>query len=198
VPEPRLELLRDLEALLFASGRPLDLAALTAALSHTGAVAPADAAAALAILEAEYPPDGPHGFELARVGEGWVFRTNRLAEAALTALFDLPEDPRLSPAALETLAIVAYLQPVTRPEIGEIRGVNSDSPVQTLLDRELIAEAGRSTERAGAILYRTTERFLLAFGLGTTRELPPLEGFAVGAEQREEIRQRLGVIVAPG
>ena len=113
------ELRRNLEAVLFAAGRPLDLPTLVAAVSQEQALTPAAVAQALAEIEQAFPADGPHGFELGRVGEGWVFRTNRLAEPALSAFFDLPEDPRLSPAALETLAIVAYLQPVTRPELSE-------------------------------------------------------------------------------
>lgn len=191
------DLRRDLEAVLFAAGRALDLPTLVATVSHAGPVTPEEVRAALEGLAADFPPEGPHGFELAQVGEGWVFRTNRLAEPALSAFFDLPEDPRLSPAALETLSIIAYLQPVSRPEIGEIRGVNSDSPVQTLLDRELIAEAGRSAERGGAVLYRTTDRFLLAFGLSSPADLPPLEGFAAGPEEREELRRRLSAAFSP-
>lgn len=191
------DLRRDLEAILFAAGRPLDLPALVTALSYETPVPPATVEETLAELAAAYPPDGPHGFELGRLQEGWVLRTNRLAEGALTALFDLPEDPRLSPAALETLAVIAYLQPVSRPEIADIRGVNSDSPVQTLLDREFIAEAGRSPERGGAFLYRTTDRFLLAFGLSTTGDLPPIDEFAAGPEEREELRRRLVAALAP-
>lgn len=190
------DLRRDLEAVLFAAGRPLDLPTLVAALSHDGPVSAAAVHEALGTIEDSFPPDGTHGFELVRAGESWVFRTSRHSEQALSTFFDLPEDPRLSAAALETLAIVAYLQPVTRPEVADVRGVNSDSPVQSLLDRGLIAESGRNPDRGGAVLYRTTERFLLAFGLETLERLPSLEGFAAGADEQEEIRRRLAAVLA--
>lgn len=189
--------LRDVEAALFAAGRPLSLDELVRAASHDAPVAEEEVLAVLATLEAAYPVDGPRGFELARVGGGWLFRTNRAAEPALSALFDVGEESRLSPAALETLAIVAYLQPVSRPEIAEIRGVNSDSAVQTLAERGLVTEVGRKPGPGGALLYATTERFQVVFGLNGLEDLPPLEGFAVSEQERQELRRRLGVVVAP-
>ncbi len=188
---------RDLEAVLFAAGRPLDLATLVRVVSHEGKVSADEVHEALDRLQAAFPVDGERGFELARVSEGWVFRTNRLCERALSALFDVVEEPRLSPAALETLAIVAYLQPVSRPEIADVRGVNSDSPVQTLVDRELIAEVGRREGAGSAVLYGTTSRFQLAFGLDGLGDLPDLEGFALQEGEREELRRRLGLLVTP-
>ena len=104
-------------------------------------------------LASEFPPGGDRGFELVRLAGGWAFRTNPLSENAVKALFELPSEAgRLSPASMECLAIVAYLQPVTRPQIGEIRGVNSDSPIRNLLDRELIADVGRTQTKGGAVL----------------------------------------------
>ena len=190
-------LVRDLEAVLFAAGRPLDLAALVRAASHAHPVGEQEVTAALGRLTAAFPVDGTRGFELARLAEGWVFRTNRLCEGALSAAFDFGEDLRLSPAALETLAIVAYLQPVSRPEIAEIRGVNSDSAVQTLVDRELLLETGRRDDAGGAILFGTTRRFQVAFGLDGLEQLPALEGFAPGEAERDELRRRLGLLVSP-
>jgi segregation and condensation protein B len=188
---------RDLEAVLFAAGRPLDLASLVRAASHTRPVGEREITAALTSLEAGFPVDGERGFELTRLAEGWVFRTNRLCEGALSAAFDFGEDLRLSPAAFETLAIIAYLQPVSRPEIAEIRGVNSDSAVQTLVDRELVLETGRRDEAGGAILFGTTRRFQVAFGLDGLDRLPVLEGFAAGEAERDELRRRLGLLVSP-
>jgi segregation and condensation protein B len=92
---------------------------------------------------------------------------------------------------------VAYLQPVSRPEIAEIRGVNSDSAVQTLVDRELILETGRRDDAGGAILFGTTRRFQVAFGLDGLEQLPALEGFAPGEAERDELRRRLGLLVSP-
>lgn len=190
-------LVRDLEAVLFAAGRPLDLAALVRAASHAYEAAEQEVTAALGRLEATYPVDGARGFEVTRLAEGWVFRTNRLCEGALSAAFDFGEDLRLSPAALETLAIVAYLQPVSRPEIAEIRGVNSDSAVQTLVDRELILETGRRDDAGGALLFGTTRRFQVAFGLDGLQKLPALEGFTPEEAERDELRRRLGLLVSP-
>jgi len=94
-------------------------------------------------LQAEFAPQGERGFELTQLAGGWAFRTNPLSAGAVKALFELPaEVSSLSPAAMECLAIIAYLQPVSRPQIAEIRGVNSDSPIRGLLDRELIADVG--------------------------------------------------------
>ncbi len=186
---------RDIEAVLFAAGRPLDLASLVRAASHAHPVGEQEVTAAVGRLEGAFPVDGARGFELTRLAEGWVFRTNRLCEGALSAAFDFGEDLRLSPAALETLAIAAYLQPVSRPEIAEIRGVNSDSAVQTLVDRELILETGRRDDAGGAILFGTTRRFQVAFGLDGLEQLPVLEGFAPGEAERDELKRRLGLLL---
>jgi segregation and condensation protein B len=101
---------------------------------------------------------------------------------------------RLSAAAIEALAIVAYLQPVSRRQIAEIRGVDSDSPVHTLLQRELITEVGRSPGAGGAVIYGTTVRFEAVFGLSDLRELPALESFALSDGQKEDLRRRLGLL----
>ena len=121
-----------------------------------------------------------------------MFRTNRLCEGALSAAFDFGEDLRLSPAALETLAIVAYLQPVSRPEIAEIRGVNSDSAVQTLVDRELILETGRRDDAGGAILFGTTRRFQVAFGLDGLEQTPGSRGVRAGRGRAGRAETPLG------
>jgi len=189
---------RDLEALLFAAGRPLDLEALVAAASHAAPVDPATVTAVLESLESRYPVGGDTGFELARVAGGWLFRTNACCEPALARLFDLGEELRLSPAAMETLAIVAYLQPVSRPEMAEIRGVNSDSALHTLIDRDLVREVGRRDAPGAAVLYGTTSRFLVAFDLDSPASLPPIEEFEVGEDQKAELKRRLGLVVASG
>ena len=153
---------------------------------------------ALTALAEEYSGDGRHGIELVRLAGGWAFRTDARCHAVVSRLFELPEDAaRLSPAALECLAVVAYLQPVSRPQIAEIRGVNSDSTVHKLLERELITEVGRSQAAGGAILYGTTQRFEAVFGLAALDELPALEGFALTEEQKDELRRRLGLLTVP-
>jgi len=190
---PEAGLLRDLEAVLFAAGRPVQAEELAVALGAT----PSDVEAALAEVQAVYPVDGARGFELARVGGGWLLRTNRRSEPVLSAFFSIVEPLRLSAAALETLAIVAYLQPVSRPQIAEIRGVQSESAVQTLLDRDLICEVGRTESPGAALLYATTERFQVIFGLDGLAALPALDGFAAGDDEREQLRRKLGLVIGP-
>jgi segregation and condensation protein B len=191
---------RDLEALVFAAGDPVSVETLLGALG-LGRSDPGFrdlVTATLEQIQADFPPGGAHGFELARLAGGWAFRTNPSCREVVSALFELPEDAaRLSPAAMECLAVVAYLQPVSRPQIAEIRGVNSDSPMRTLLDRELITEVGRAQGGGGALLYGTTSRFEAMFGLAGVDDLPPIEGFALTDEQKEDLRRRLGLMTVP-
>jgi segregation and condensation protein B len=192
------DLKRDVEALLFASGEPLTVESMLQALAVEDTTARRAVEQMLGDLEGEFPSEGQRGFELVRLAGGWAFRTNRLSEHAVKALFELPSEAgRLSPASMECLAIVAYLQPVTRPQIGEIRGVNSDSPIRNLLDRELIADVGRSQNKGGAVLYATTRRFEAMFGLADLKELPPLDDFALTEEAKTDMRRRLGLLTLP-
>lgn len=189
------DLRRDVEALLFAAGEPLSVDTILRALDladpdHRGRVEEV-----IETLRAEFPADGPRGFELVPLAGGWAFRTNGLSRTAVATLFELPaETSGLSPAAMECLTIAAYLQPVSRRQIQEVRGVNSDSPVHTLVERELITEVGRAQGAGGAILYGTTQRFEAMFGLSSLEELPPLEGFALNEEQKDDLRRRLGLL----
>ena len=98
---------------------------------------------------------------------------------------------RLSQAALETLAVIAYHQPVTREAVKGIRGVNSDGVISSLVDKGLVREVGRDAQRGQAILYGTTNTFLEKFGLRSTRDLPDLEQFAPDEQSRQFIRERL-------
>jgi segregation and condensation protein B len=192
------ELRRDLEALLFASGAPLAVEAMINAVGLPSDEGLRQVEAALAEIGEEYRGGGRHGFELVRLAGGWAFRTDSRCHAAVSRLFEMPEEAgKLSPAAIECLAVVAYLQPVSRPHIAEIRGVNSDSTVRTLLERELVTEVGRSSAAGGALLYGTTRRFEAMFGLAGPEELPPLEGFALTEEQKDELRRRLGLLTVP-
>ena len=107
----------------------------------------------------------------------------------MRSLLSKPRTPPLSQAQAECLAIVAYLQPVARPEIARIRGVNSDSPVSTLEDRGLIEEKGRT--QFGAILYRTGALFEKLFGLESLKALPDIQAFAPSVEDEQELREKL-------
>lgn len=186
------------EALLFASGEPLTVETMISALGLEGEGGRSALLEALAAVEREFAPGGRHGFELVPLAGGWAFRTSPRWQEAVSSLFDIPEDnSRLSAAALECLAIVAYLQPISRPQISEIRGVNSDSPVRTLVERELITEVGRAGGPGGAVLYGTTRRFEVMFGLASLEDLPPLQGFALSEKDKEELRRRLGMLAIP-
>ena len=113
----------------------------------------------------EHYDSARRGLVLRELAGGWVLSTHPDVEPAARRLLAKPRTPPLTPAQAETLAIIAYLQPVSRPEIARIRGVNAESAATTLLERGIIEEAGRS--QFGAVLYRTTELFLKLFGLQT-------------------------------
>jgi segregation and condensation protein B len=123
-----------------------------------------------------------------RVAGGWAFRASRAAADACARLFERPVQRGLSQAALETVAIVAYLGPVSRPEIARIRGVAADSAVAGLLERGLIAEAGRDDGVGGAVRYRTTSLFERVFALESLAALPRLDDLG---DDADAIRERL-------
>ena len=132
--------------------------------------------------------EGRSGIVLEHVAGGWAFRASREAAEACGRLFERPVERGLSAAALETLAIVAYLGPVSRPEIARIRGVAADSVVAGLVERGLIAESGREEGVGGAVRYRATPLFERVFGLDSLSALPRLDDLG---ESTDEIRERL-------
>jgi segregation and condensation protein B len=178
------ELARVLEALLFLSSDPLTEQELVDA---TGA-ASTDVRAALLALSRQYAP-GHRGIVMREVGGGHTLASDPMAEDAARRLFSRPRTATLTPAQAETLAIVAYLQPISRPEITRIRGVSADSAAATLLERGLIEEAGRS--HFGAVLYRTTTLFLKLFGLTELGDLPDGTQWDPTPEEQAELRDRL-------
>jgi segregation and condensation protein B len=175
---------RTVESLLFLSADPVDAEALADA---TGAEL-YEVVSALERLRENYEFER-RGFVLRELAGGWVLSSHPDAELAARRLFARPRTPPLTPAQAETLAIIAYLQPVSRPEIARIRGVNAESAAGTLLERGIIEEAGRS--QFGAVLYRTTELFLRLFGLNSLDELPDITEFDPSPELEEELRERL-------
>jgi segregation and condensation protein B len=177
-------LARTLEALLFLSPDPVPAAALAEAID----VDEDGATEALEALAAAYEAD-ERGLVLRRLAGGWALASHPSAEDAARRLLAKPRTPPLTPAQAETLAIVAYLQPVSRPEIARIRGVNAESAAQTLIERGLIEEAGRS--QFGAVLYRTTDLFLRLFGLAGLDELPDVTAWDPTPDVAAEIRERL-------
>jgi segregation and condensation protein B len=178
------ELARVVEGLLFLSPDPVPLETLAEACE----VGVEDVDWALGELREAFAR-GDRGLVLKEVAGGWTLASDPVAEAAARRLLAKPRTPPLSPATAETLAIVAYLQPVSRPEIARIRGVASDSATSTLLERGLIEESGRS--QFGAILYRTTPLFLKLFGLQSLETLPDPSQWDPTPEEQGAIRDRL-------
>lgn len=156
------------ESLLFVADAPVSVSRLAEALEAT----PGQIEQALNELEATYPG---RGLRLQRLGNRVQLITAPEAAAAVERFLGLEARTHLSRAALETLAIIAYRQPISRPEIEAIRGVNSDSVLRTLLSVGLIEEVGRAQTVGRPILYGTTFEFLQYFGLRSLDELPPLE-----------------------
>ncbi|HEX8083145.1 MAG TPA: SMC-Scp complex subunit ScpB [Solirubrobacteraceae bacterium] len=181
---PRSEMSRVVEALLFLSPEPVATEDLASACD----VWPDDLAPVMEELLEEFA-EGRRGLVLREVAGGWTLATDPVAEPAARRLLAKPRTPPLSPAQAETLAIVAYLQPVSRPEVARIRGVASESATATLLERGLIEESGRS--QFGAILYRTTPLFLKLFGLTALDDLPDASQWDPTPEEQGELRDRL-------
>jgi segregation and condensation protein B len=182
---PAAELARTVEALLVVASQPLTPEEIAGACD----VDVDDLDAALEILRERYA-EGTSGIVVEQVAGGYAFRAAREAAGACARLFDRPADKSLSQAALETLAIVAYLGPVSRPGIAQIRGVNVDGVVSGLVERGLISEGGRDNE-FGAIRYRTTPLFERVFGIESLAALPRLDDLGADVDQ---IRGRLEAV----
>jgi segregation and condensation protein B len=170
------------EALLFLSPEPVS----TAELAEACEASEAEIDRALDLLTTSL---SERGVVLREVAGGHALAAHPDAEEAARRLLAKPKTPPLTQAQAETLSIVAYLQPVSRPEIARIRGVSSESAVQTLTERGLIEESGRS--RFGAVIYRTTPLFERLFGLANLDALPDPASFDPTPEDEAELRERL-------
>ena len=170
VLSPELQL-RTLEALLFVAPQPVSSTSLAAVLD----MAPRDVVRMLRRLREHYAEG--HGITLLELAGGWQMVTVPEVEEAVRAFRadHVDEKIRLSKASLETLAVVAYRQPVTRGEVEEIRGVRCDRVMETLLRHGLVRVAGRRRGSGTPLLFRTTDRFLELFGLSAIADLPSLE-----------------------
>lgn len=180
------ELKGALEAMLLVSSDPVNASQLASVLN----VAPGEVASLLAELKVEYEETN-RGFQLREVAGGWRLFTHPAYHEQVESFVLSWDTQKLSQAALETLAVIAYHQPVTREMVKGIRGVNSDGVISSLVDKGLIREMGRDADRGQAILYGTTNAFLEKFGLRSTRDLPDLEQFAPDGQSRQFIRERL-------
>jgi segregation and condensation protein B len=170
------------EALLFLASEPASVDELADAIQVE------EDAVRTALRELAGTLDG-RGVVLREVAGGWTLASHPDAEEAARRLLARPRTSALTPAQAETLAIVAYLQPVSRPEVARIRGVASESATSALVERGLIEESGRS--QFGAVLYRTTPLFLKLFGLRSTDDLPDPAQWDPSPEEAGALRDRL-------
>jgi segregation and condensation protein B len=185
------ELRPALEAILMVSDEPLDEVRLASVVGHPVA----DVQAALHALAAEYAEQG-RGFDLRSVAGGWRFYS-RPEYAAVVESFVLEgQQARLTQAALETLSVVAYKQPVSRARVSAIRGVNVDGVMRTLLTRGLVEEAGQD-EQSGANLYRTTSYFLERIGITSLEDLPELAPYLPDMDDLEDELASVAGLDAP-
>lgn len=175
-----LDLRPALEAVLMVADQPLDHLTLAQAVGHP----PIDVQEALEALAAEYD-EQERGFELRAIAGGWRYYTRENVAAAVERFVLDGQQARLTQAALETLAVVAYRQPISRSRISAIRGVNVDGVVRTLVTRGLIEEAGQDTE-SGALLYGTTSYFLERMGLGSLDEMPEIAPMLPELDEMED------------
>jgi segregation and condensation protein B len=178
------DLARTIEALLFLSPQPLQ----SAELAEASEASEGQVGEAIELLREDLG-EGKRGIVLREVGGGYSLASDPASEAAARRLLAKPRTPPLTQAQAETLAIIAYLQPISRPEVARIRGVSSESAVQTLAERGLIEESGRS--RFGAAIFTTTGLFERLFGLSGLDQLPDPSRFDPSPEDQRELRERL-------
>ena len=180
-----MNLTRVIEALFFSAQKPLSVKEIVDALRNAGAedefspnefanIRPAEVAAAIEQLKIEYIQH-EHGFQLVEKADGWQLASDPKYGQWVRGLFPAPKPARLSSPALETLAIIAYRQPITRADVEAVRGVTIDGVLQTLMERGLVKICGRAEIPGRPLLYETTEFFLDHFGLRNLDELPNVE-----------------------
>lgn len=181
-----------LEALLFVTDEPLPAARVARLLEMTDA----EVTGALEELAAEYAAD-ERGFQLREVAGGWRLYTHPAYHPVIERMVLSWDTRRLSQAALEALAVIAYHQPVTRQGVNAVRGVNSEAVISSLVEKGLVREVGKDRAQGNAVIYGTTRTFLEKFGLKDISELPPLDEFAPDAATEAAIRDRLNAIEGP-
>jgi segregation and condensation protein B len=180
-----MNLARIIEALLFSAQKPLSTKTIVDVLRQAGAedafspnqfanIRQAEVAAAIEQLKVEYIQH-EHGFQLVEKADGWQLASDPKYAQWVRGLFPAPKPARLSSPALETLAIIAYRQPITRADVEAVRGVTIDGVLQTLMERGLVKISGRAEIPGRPLLYETTEFFLDHFGLRNLDELPNVE-----------------------
>jgi segregation and condensation protein B len=183
------ELTHTVEALLFVASEPLTVREL----SELTDASPERVERALDALSDRHA-EGRSGVVLERVAGGYGLRAAQETAEVCARLVNRPSAKGMSQAALETLAVIAYLQPVSRPEIARIRGVGADSAVAGLIERGLIEEAGRADTPGTPVVYRTTGAFLRVFGLADDEQLPALSEFELSEADHQALRARLHLV----
>ncbi|HEY4535886.1 MAG TPA: SMC-Scp complex subunit ScpB [Enteractinococcus sp.] len=181
------ELFAQLEAILLVSEEPVTIPQLAKATTAS----PTDIENTLQLIQRDYDGESDgrvRGFQLRHVAGGWRLYTRAEHAEAIAAFMVQGATQKLSQAGLEALAVIAYLQPATRSRVAQIRGVNSDSVIRTLLTRGLIAEAG-AEEMTGAVRYTTTEYFLELLGLNSIEELPKISPLLPGVDEASKLAE---------
>jgi len=181
-----------LEALLFVTDEPLPAPRVAKLLERTEP----EVIAALTSLAGEYAAD-ERGFQLREVAGGWRLYTHPAFHPVIERMVLSWDTRRLSQAALEALAVIAYHQPVSRQGVNAVRGVNSEAVISSLVEKGLVREAGRDKQQGNAVIYGTTRTFLEKFGLKDITELPPLAEFAPDSQTENAIRERLNALEGP-
>lgn len=177
------------EAMMFVTDEPVNVMTFADMLTAD----PADVQLALDALQRELN-EANRGVQLREVAGGWRLYTHPQYHELIGKYVVSWDTRKLSQAALETLAVVAYCQPITRNGVASVRGVSSDSPINSLVEKGLLREAGTQDAPGNPVLYATTRTFLERFGLRSVRDLPPLEQFAPDDETRAFIAERLNVV----
>jgi segregation and condensation protein B len=188
-----LEFLRNhIEALIFCASKPITLAEITNCLSEMfdAEVAEEDIRQAIADLRGKYESE-EFSFQIYQIAKGYQFLTKPAYKASISILLKQQSKKRLSTAALETLSIVAYKQPVTKAEIEQIRGVGCDYAIQKLLEKSLIVIMGKDDTVGKPLLYGTSDQFMEYFGINSLNDLPTLKDFkqeenTIGVESPED------------
>ncbi|MDO8987868.1 MAG: SMC-Scp complex subunit ScpB [Coriobacteriia bacterium] len=178
-----------IEAMLFVSDDPVSVVRIARVLDEPEA----NVATMLSSIAEEYQKD-ERGFQLREVAGGWRLYTHPAYHEQIESYVLSWDTRRLSQAALEALAVIAYHQPVTRGGVNAVRGVNSEGVISSLVDKGLVRETGRDRNQGNAIIYATTRNFLEKFGLKDLTELPPLQEFSPDPQTERAIRERLGAM----
>jgi len=181
-----------LEALLFVSDEPVSSQRLAKVMEIPEAAVRTN----LLALRDEYERDD-RGFQLREVAGGWRLYTHPAFHPVIERMVLSWDTRRLSQAALEALAVIAYHQPVSRQGVNAVRGVNSEAVISSLVEKGLVREAGRDKQQGNAVIYGTTRTFLEKFGLKDITELPPLAEFAPDSQTENAIRERLNALEGP-